>query len=64
MLAEKLNFVDAEKIFTTAETLFQTQGFDNTTVNDITNVLNITDSLFYYYFESVDEILELLWAGK
>jgi len=61
--AEIVTFVHYEKIVQTAEMLFRTQGFDNTTVRDITKRLNICDSLFYHYFKSVDEILELLWSG-
>jgi len=63
MIAERIKFVESEKIVETAEMLFRTQGFDNTTVRDITIHLSITDSLFFYYFESVDEILDLLWSG-
>ena len=61
MTAEKLKLVDAEEIIATAERLFQARGFENTTVQDITISLNTSESLFFHYFRSTDEILELLW---
>lgn len=61
MTAEKLEIVDAEEIVAVAEILFQTRGFENTTVLDITTSLQTTESLFFHYFGSTDEILELLW---
>lgn len=63
MTAEKFKFVDAEEIVATAEMLFQTRGFEKTTIKDITLSLNIRESLFFHYFNSTDEILELLWSG-
>jgi|GEM_PF-5274263 len=63
MIAEKVNLVGPNSIVETAEMLFQTKGFDNTTVDDIIGHLNISAKLFFHYFESVDEILELLWSG-
>jgi len=64
MPAELATFVHCKNIVKTAEMLFRTQGFDNTTVRDITKRLNMSDSLFFHYFESVDEILELLWSDS
>jgi len=64
MTAATDNFVDSKEIVAVAEMLFRTNGFDNTTVRDITNRLNISESSFFDHFESVDEILELLWSGK
>ncbi|MDJ0622324.1 MAG: helix-turn-helix domain-containing protein [Desulfocapsaceae bacterium] len=64
MIAEKMNLVGSSGIVETAEMLFQSQGFDNTTVDDIINHLNISERIFYRHFESVDEILELLWSGS
>lgn len=61
MIAEKLHFADAEKIVATAEMLFQKRGFENTTIKDVTTCLRIPESLFFHYFSSTDEILELLW---
>lgn len=63
MIAEKLKLVDAEEIVATAKMLFQTRGFENTTIKDITTSLKITDSMFFHHFSSTDEILELLWNG-
>lgn len=51
------------QIMQTAQFLFRSKGFDNTTVEDITSFLNIQDSQFLYFFDSLDEVLELLWAG-
>ena len=43
-------------------TLFQSQGFDNTTVSDIVQKLQIREQDFFFYFKSVDELLEVVWS--
>lgn len=50
------------EILETACLLFQKKGFEQTTITDICNRLDITKSHFYKFFESLDEILEILWA--
>lgn len=63
MIAEKMKLIGSESIVETAEMLFQSKGFDNTTADDIIDHLNISENVFFHHFESVDEILELLWSG-
>lgn len=64
MRAEQLNLVEAEAIAMTAEMLFKMKGFENTTIDDITTHLKISESLFFHFFDSLDEVLELLWNGS
>ncbi|WP_163337370.1 helix-turn-helix domain-containing protein [Desulfopila sp. IMCC35008] len=49
-------------IVQTARELFDSQGFDNTTVHDLVDRLDISDSLFCAYFKSLDELLEIVWS--
>lgn len=51
-------------IIQTARSLFTNNGFDNTTIDDITISLQISDELFREYFSSLSELLEVLWAGE
>ena len=51
------------QIMQTAQVFFRSRGYDQTTVEDITAFLNISETQFSYFFHSLDEILELLWAG-
>lgn len=50
------------EILESAHSFFQQKGFEKTTIKDICNRLNITSAQFYYHFESLDEVLETLWA--
>jgi len=50
------------EIVETAYSCFKKKGFDKTTISDICRRLNIKDSQFHTYFESLDEVLEILWA--
>ena len=52
------------RVIHTARTLFNVKGFDETTIGDITLHLNISTDQFYQHFDSLDEILEILWSGK
>lgn len=36
--------------------MFIANGYDNTSINDITNACNITKGAFYHHFKSKDEI--------
>ena len=50
------------EILETAYYFFQKKGFEKTTLSDICKKLNINNSEFYKHFESLDEVLEILWA--
>ena len=43
-------------------TLFRSQGFENTSVTDIVQKLQIREQDFFFYFKSVDELLEVVWS--
>ena len=51
------------EILETAYYFFQKKGFEATTLSDICKKLTINNSEFYQHFESLDEVLEILWAG-
>ncbi len=51
-------------IIQTARSLFINNGFDNTTIDYITISLQISDESFGKYFSSLNELLEVLWAGE
>ncbi|MFW2368842.1 MAG: TetR/AcrR family transcriptional regulator [Desulforhopalus sp.] len=51
------------KILETAYFFFQKKGFEKTTIPDICNRLDIKQSQFYNHFDSLDEVLEILWAS-
>lgn len=46
-----------QKIMDSAEQLFSEKGFDATSIDDIAKKANTTKSLFYYYFETKNDIL-------
>lgn len=48
------------KIVTAAWDLFYTQGYDDTTVDDIVEASGTSKGSFYHYFESKDELLNSL----
>lgn len=50
------------EILETAYSDIQKKGFEKTTLSDICKKLNINNSEFYKHFESLDEVLEILWA--
>jgi len=50
------------EILESAHFFFQQKGFEKTAIEDICNRLNINSTQFYYHFESLDEVLEILWA--
>lgn len=45
-----------EQLLHQAVVLFIANGYDNTSINDITNACNITKGAFYHHFKSKDEI--------
>lgn len=42
--------------------LFQSKGFDNTAVNDLLEKLQIEEQVLYSYFQSLDDVLEVVWS--
>ncbi len=48
------------EILNKAESLFQTIGFNKTTVSDILSEVNIAKGTFYYYFRSKEEVLDAI----
>ena len=49
-----------EEFLRTAETLFNEKGYEHTSVDDIVARMSVAKGLFYYYFDSKDQLLELL----
>ena len=43
-------------------TLFKSQGFDETSVTDLVQKLQIREQDFFIYFKSMDELLEVVWS--
>ncbi len=52
----------SSEILETAHFFFQHKGFDKTAIQDICNRLGINSAEFYNHFESLDEVLDILWA--
>ena len=50
------------EILEAAHSLFQKKGFERTSIADICRRLEIKPFEFYNYFNSLDEVLEILWA--
>lgn len=48
------------EILDIAETLFITNGYTKTTVNDILDAIGISKGAFYYYFESKEEVMNAI----
>lgn len=44
-----------------ARGLFNEKGFENTSVDDIVERIGVAKGLFYYYFDSKEEVLEILY---
>jgi AcrR family transcriptional regulator len=49
-------------ILETARFLFRQQGFDRTTLKDITEKLEVSESVITMYFASKDDLLEAVWS--
>jgi len=45
-----------------ARELFRAKGFDNTTVADLLNRLQIEEHQFLAVFQSMDDLLEAVWS--
>lgn len=52
--------VRKEEFVDTAEKLFSRNGYEETSVDDIVEEMGVAKGLFYYYFDSRDELLELM----
>ncbi len=50
------------EILESAHFFFRYKGFEKTAIKDICNRLNINSIQFYNNFDSLDEVLEILWA--
>ncbi len=53
-----------DQIVETARTLFNDQGFEQTTIDDILLRLGMEEQRLSHYFHSLDEILEVIWSGQ
>lgn len=42
--------------------LFRSQGFENTSVTDLVEKLQVEEQTFFIYFQSMDELLEVVWS--
>jgi AcrR family transcriptional regulator len=46
----------------TARLLFQKQGYDQTTLKDIADRLNLSETTIAGYFASTDDLLDAIWS--
>lgn len=51
-----------QKIMETARVLFQRQGFDQTTLQDVTARLQLSEAAVTSVFPSMDDLLEAVWS--
>ncbi len=49
-----------EKLINAAEKLFAEKGYSETSIDDICEEVNVTHGLFYYYFDSKEDIVEAI----
>jgi AcrR family transcriptional regulator len=49
-----------QEFLLTAQQLFHNQGYDNTSVNDILQAMNVAKGTFYHYFTSKEDLLDSL----
>ncbi len=52
------------EILLTAQAFFQDKGFEQTTMWDICSHLQINTTQFFSFFDSLDEVLDILWEGE
>lgn len=52
--------VRKNEILDTAERLFTTKGYNQTTILDILNEIGIAKGTFYYYFKSKEEVMDAI----
>jgi AcrR family transcriptional regulator len=55
--------VRKDEFVATARRLFERKGYEATSVDDIADAMGVAKGLFYYYFDSKDEILDLITNG-
>ncbi len=60
MRVVKEHDVRRKELLDTAERLFITKGFNQTTINDIRQAVGIAKGTFYHYFKSKDDILDAM----
>ncbi|MFA6373381.1 MAG: TetR/AcrR family transcriptional regulator, partial [Methanothrix sp.] len=46
-----------KELIDTAGRLFVAQGYDQTSISDITKEVNVSQGAFYYYFDSKEDVL-------
>ena len=49
-----------QELIATAQQLFYTKGYENTSVNDIIKTVGVSKGAFYHYFESKTAVLEAI----
>ncbi|HKJ64351.1 MAG TPA: TetR family transcriptional regulator, partial [Desulfopila sp.] len=52
------------KIVNTARLFFTTKGVDQTTLEDVMQALHINQEIFRKNFNSMDELLEVVWSER
>ena len=60
-MANKRAFERRADFIAAAQELFEEKGFENTSVDDIVAKLGVAKGLFYYYFESKEMLLDLIF---
>lgn len=50
------------EIIEIARIVFNQKGFDDTSVLDVAERVNISEQKFTNYFRSLDELLEVVWS--
>lgn len=58
MRVVKKHDIRKSEILDAAETLFYSQGYNKTTINDILKVVEIGKGTFYHYFKAKEEVLD------
>ena len=58
MRVVKKHDIRKNEILDAAETLFYSQGYNKTTINDILKVVEIGKGTFYHYFKAKEEVLD------
>ena len=53
-----------KQILETAESLFAQQGYEETGVQDILNVLHLSKGSFYHHFESKEQVLQTICENR
>ncbi len=60
----KMDVIQFDEIVRIAKILFDTKGFDHTTIHDITSLAGMSEGIFSLHFNSTDEVLEAIWSGQ